>query len=497
VNQDAARTVNLSVPMALGILASLAAAATTFGCHDATTPATLTVTAVNPDSGPVVGGTTVTITGVSFIDVTHVTIGGTELADRIVVGTTQITGTTPAGPVFGTTDVVVTSSSQGSGRCSGCFSYEPLDIVAQPLAAGTYHTCALNRNGAAYCWGQNTAGQLGDGSTASSSTPVAVSSGLTFGVLAAGGLETVAIGHTCGLASHGAAYCWGSNGNLGSGSTAASSTPVAVSGGLSFSVLVAFEVQTCGLTSAGAAFCWGDPENDNSFASEPYAVAGGLRFSALAAGGTHDCGLSPGGTAYCWGYNESGQLGVGTTTGPSMCRNGACSPDPVPMVTGLRWASITAGGAHTCGLIPAGEAYCWGSNSYGQLGVGSLTGPETCHVRYDFPCSSVPVPVATTLRWASITGGVGRTCGLTTGGEAYCWGLNSDGQLGNGSTANSAVPVAVSGGLTFGALALGAFHTCGRTTTDEVYCWGANGSGQLGDGTTISTSMPVKVSLPP
>src|SRR5213076_1954999 len=97
-----------------------------------------------------------------------------------------------------------------------------------------------------------------------------------------------------------------------------------------------------------------------------------------------------GGAAYCWGYNESGQLGVGTSEGPHTCRYGSCSADPVPVVTGLRWVSITAGGAHTCGLTPGGEAYCWGSNAYGQLGIGTA-GPETCG---SYACSTLPVPVA-------------------------------------------------------------------------------------------------------
>ncbi len=479
----------------VAIVGSLAAPVTA-GCKDgASPPAAIRVTAVSPATGPIVGGTSITITGANFIDVTSVTIGGTELAGRTVIGTTQITGTTPGGAAFGLANVVVTSSSQRAGTCSGCFKYEPLGIVGQPLAAGTYHTCALTINGVTYCWGEGRSGQLGDGSTASSSTPVAVSGSLIFGVLAAGGRSTQVSAHSCGLTSDGAAYCWGGDGNLGAGPTTASSTPVAVTGGLSFSVLVSYGLQTCGLTSAGAAYCWGDPENDGGFASTPYAVwgTGNLRFTALAVGGAHGCGLATGGAAYCWGYNESGQLGVGTLAGPGTCRYGPCSGDPVPVVTGLRWVSITAGGAHTCGLTPDGEAYCWGSNAYGQLGIGT-TGPETCGSSpRAYSCSTLPVPVATTLRWASITGGTGRTCGLTQGGDAYCWGRNSDGQLGNGSTANSSIPVAVSGGLSFMAVAAGDNHTCGLTTSGAVYCWGYNGAGQLGDGSTTSSTIPVAV----
>src|SRR5437867_3865032 len=128
---------------ALKILLSVAAAAATLGCRDSTIPAMLTVTAVSPTSDLLGGGSSVTITGTSFTDVLSVTIGGSELVNRIVVSTTQITGTTPAASNPGSADVVVMSSSHGRGTCRGCFSYMSLGLQTQPLAAGDYHTCGL------------------------------------------------------------------------------------------------------------------------------------------------------------------------------------------------------------------------------------------------------------------------------------------------------------------------------------------------------------------
>jgi len=181
------------------------------------------------------------------------------------------------------------------------------------------HSCGLAA-GAAYCWGDNTFGQLGNGSTADSPVPVAVAGGLSFNALSAGGFPpcsgvpcpagAVGTSHTCGLTSNRAAYCWGA----GYGTA-----PVAVPGGLSFSALAAGRYHTCGLTSADAAYCWGadfDGQLGNgstSSSATPVAVVGGFRFSALVAD-DHTCGITTTGALYCWGDNEDGQLGNGTTT---------------------------------------------------------------------------------------------------------------------------------------------------------------------------------------
>src|SRR5207237_10790065 len=150
--------------------------------------------------------------------------------------------------------------------------------------------------GAAHGWGANVAGQLGDGSTNSSSVPVAVTGGLTFSAVAAGRF------HTCGVIATGAAYCWGDNGSsqLGDGTTTMRPTPVAVSGGLTFVALAGGNYHTCGLTASGASYCWGrNSENELgdggsgiSRRPSPTGVAGGLKFSAVSAGGFHPCALA-------------------------------------------------------------------------------------------------------------------------------------------------------------------------------------------------------------
>jgi alpha-tubulin suppressor-like RCC1 family protein len=188
------------------------------------------------------------------------------------------------------------------------------------------HTCALTEQGEAYCWGDNERGQLGNGSGGFGQedldphpVPAPVVGAPNFASLTAG------LGrHTCGFTDAGAAYCWGENpfGALGDGSEGDRASPGPVSGGLAFVQLVAggFLGHTCGLIAGGTAYCWGDNERgqvgDNSTADrlEPALVFGGLSFTTLDAGFRHTCGLATTGALYCWGSNGAGQLGTNSTT---------------------------------------------------------------------------------------------------------------------------------------------------------------------------------------
>ena len=352
------------------------------------------------------------------------------------------------------------------------------DVVAlSSVSAGLVHSCAKTTDGAVFCWGYNSDGELGNGSSAHQSTPVPVSGGLSFTSISAGG------NHSCGVTT-GAAYCWGDNfyGGLGNGSTTNSSTPELVSGGLIFAAVSAGgQYHSCGLTTGGAVYCWGygaqgQLGNDStSNKSTPVAVSGGRTFASVTAGAYHSCGVTTGGAAFCWGSNDSGQLGNGLT---------GSSSTPVPVSGGLTFAAVSAGYYHSCGVTTGGAAYCWGNNPGGELGNGSTAS------------DSSPVAVAGGLTFAAVSAAAYYTCGLTTVEAAYCWGRGYHGQLGNGSTANCSTPVAVSGGLTFAALSAGTFHSCAVTTGSAVYCWGFNTYGQLGNGTTSDSSTPVAVSGP-
>ncbi len=353
------------------------------------------------------------------------------------------------------------------------------------ISAGNSHSCGLSSTGQAYCWGEGTFGQLGNGAIISTTTPSPVSGGHTFSSISAGSR------HTCALTTAGAAYCWGDDfrGQLGNGAINSTTTPSPVSGGHTFSSISAAREHTCAVTTAGAAYCWGFDEfgqlGDDALTATgstsltPSLVSGGHTFSGISAGQSHTCGLNFVGKAYCWGRDSAGQLGDNALTA-----TGSTSTTPSPVDGGYSFSSISAGGTHSCGVTTAGTAYCWGNDFSGQLGNGALTGIFVA-----------PSAVDGGLTFSSIEAGADHNCALTTNGQAYCWGADADGQLGDASTTTGATaPSAVASGYTYSSLTAGGLHSCGVTTSGLVYCWGADASGQLGDGaTTTGTTAPSAV----
>ncbi len=334
--------------------------------------------------------------------------------------------------------------------------------------------CELARNGAAYCWGDNLHGQIGDGTTTSRRTPTLVSGGLSFSSVADGFAA-----HVCALTSAGQAWCWGDNafGQLGDGSTTDRSAPVQVSGGLTFTQLAVSQGASCGRVGSGAWYCWGSAGyglyGDGALGiirtSPTQLTTGALTFTSLALGGAHTCGIATTGAMYCWGLGSFGQLGTGTYANATTI---------TAVNDGRTYASVAAVYYHTCALTTAGAAYCWGYGNNGQLGNALST------------TSNTPVAVGGGLTFGSVAVGDFSSCGIVTAGQAYCWGANGSAQLGDGTTTARAAPVAVSGSRQFTALQLRAATSCGLTSYGGLFCWGDNSFGQIGDGTTATRTTP-------
>ena len=366
----------------------------------------------------------------------------------------------------------------------------PHGAFAQVSTGFFLNTCAVATDGTGYCWGfpaTGSADSAGDQVKLIHNIPTPVLGGLSFVAISGGAFATFPGGayHTCGLTADGAAYCWGANvnGELGNGDTTASTTPVAVAGGLTFKAVSAGVYHTCGLTTTGAIYCWGnnhDGELGNGTTSyvnsSPIRISGDSSFIAVGAGYEHSCGLTTSGAAYCWGYNAHGELGTGDST---------TSTVPVPVTGGVSFAALSVGYFHACGLTHDGAAYSWGGNFEGELGNGTTQQ------------STTPVAVSGGLTFASISAGQWATCGVTPGGAAYCWGFNGFGQLGNAAAsltlAPNRTPLPVSGGLAFATVSTGYYHTCGVTTQGAAYCWGDDSEGELGDGSTMVHPTPVPV----
>lgn len=358
------------------------------------------------------------------------------------------------------------------------------------VEVGEDHTCGVTERDLAFCWGLNLRGQLGDGSGADRARPTAVAGGLAFSALGAG------ISHTCGVSTIAAAYCWGRNseGQLGDGSRSERETPVSVN--FVAAAVTAGGLHSCALAPAGEPYCWGSGEQgqlgDGTSGvghgrDVPGPVAGGLTFVSLDAGGLHSCGITSDGTVYCWGFDGAGALG---SVADESCEDGlgnlfACSSLPVPVSSSLIFASVSAGVAHTCAVTTTGAAYCWGRNIDGQLGDGTTTSRTT------------PVAVSGELRFVAVSAGNSHSCGVTASGEAYCWGGNHRGQLGDGSVSGRTSPALVTGGLTFTSVSAGGAHTCGLTEGGAVYCWGTNADGALGVESVSDTCINVPCSLTP
>jgi len=291
--------------------------------------------------------------------------------------------------------------------------------------------------------------------------------------------------HTCALRSNGSVWCWGANnmGQLGDGTTTRRLSPRSLNS-LSSGVvaLAAGEVHTCALRTDGSLLCWGQniygqlgdgTTTDRHSPTAVGALTSGV--AAVAAGQYFTCAIKTNGSLWCWGLNSFGQLGDGTTQNRSV-------PTEISGV-GAGVTAMSGGGLHACALKSNGSVWCWGRNFHGQVGDNTTTD------------RLVPTAVSGLGSGvAQLSTGDEFACVVKTDGTVWCWGRGDASQLGQGSTADAHVPVAVSllgSGVT--GVATGTSHACALKTDGSVWCWGENEKGQLGDGTVDERPTPVAV----
>jgi alpha-tubulin suppressor-like RCC1 family protein len=280
------------------------------------------------------------------------------------------------------------------------------------LSAGGQTTCVTRSDGTARCWGRNDFGQVGDGTTTRRDVPADVA-GKDWATVSTSGAST------CGVKRDGTLWCWGLDnyGQLGIGH--------------------------------------GRPRH------RPHQVGTNTKWATVSTAWTHTCATRTNGTLWCWGQNLWGQLGIGTVDR----RHGR----PQRVGTASDWESVTTGGWHSCALDVAGQAFCWGHNSFGEVGDGTTT------------TRAAPVPVDTGATWLQLSTAWAQTCGITQTGRMLCWGFNRQGQLGDGTLTNHARPTTVIGGQTWTQVTTGDGSTCATADDERIWCWGDDRYGQLGD----------------
>ncbi len=293
--------------------------------------------------------------------------------------------------------------------------------------------------------------------------------------------------HTCVLATDETYHCFGRNqfnvlGLMGSmDRLTPEQAPIPLE---SFAQISSLTLHQCAITPTNKLYCWGANfagqlgiGSSTGSASSPTPIEASKDFDQVTAGGAHTCALeSLTQETYCWGSNDYGQLGL---------QDFDQETSPVQLPGNLLFSTLSAGGSHTCGIEQGTQKlYCWGRNNAGQLGIANM-----------FANVNTPTEVDNMRTYIAVSAGPDHTCAITTTGQTYCWGGNSDGQLGvDTGGADSVTHQLVPGNLDLVSVDAASLHTCGLTGTGAMYCWGANNNGQLGDGTTTSSAQPVAVS---
>jgi alpha-tubulin suppressor-like RCC1 family protein len=361
------------------------------------------------------------------------------------------------------------------------------------IAAGGLHTCAIRADSFVFCWGNNDAGQVGDNSLTTRFAPTQV---IQPGNFALTSMKSIVAGfaHTCALGERGSVRCWGDNsrGQLGTNDTTNRRVATNVSGTRNSRVtaLAAGHSHTCALRTRGELVCWGNNDDgqlgDNSRDQRlvPTVVAGtNTDVVGISAGLVHTCAVASTGRIRCWGFNGFQQLGDGTTDDRLIPTD--VMPDPFQR----NFIGVASGEIHTCGLTVFHIVVCWGDNSLGQLGQGTFTGPG----------NPVTVPIGSNIGAIAIGAGGQHTCALRVTGRISCWGRNTDGQLGlgtvNGPDQTQPVLIPPNGIPQALDLSLGSNHTCAVLIPGRVRCWGRNTDGQIGDG-TLSSARPSPIEVP-
>jgi alpha-tubulin suppressor-like RCC1 family protein len=365
---------------------------------------------------------------------------------------------------------------------TGHLGYDSVTVTVYSLTAGDWtkvsagagHTLALKSNGSLWAWGNNSYGQLGNGSHIDRGLPVQVMSESNCKAIAAG------YGFSVVLMQDGTLWAWGQNdnGQLGDGTLIDKTTPVQVVSDINWKTVAAGYGHVLAIKEDGTLWAWGKNTygqlGDSTLVDKnvPVQVGYGNTWTAVAAGYGHSLAVKGDGTLWAWGKNDDGQLGNGLNVDSST---------PEQVGSSDNWWIVAAGYSHSLALTKDGSLWAWGLNNYGQLGDGTVAG------------KNAPTRVAFGSTWIYLSAGVGHSIGIKQDGSLWAWGLNKYGQLGDGTLVDKSGPVQVEPGSTWSAVGAGYYHSSAIKTGGTLWTWGYNVNGQLGNGTLSDSATPLQV----
>ena len=378
--------------------------------------------------------------------------------------------------------------STGQVYCGACDSITNCTIkTGGALTAGFSHTCAINSSGVLKCWGYGGSGELGNGNATSSKVPISPT------LVGAPIFVGAGSSHTCAIVAGGKAFCWGYgfNGEIGDGLATEQDSPTAVANISNVLRIDGGGEHTCAIVNGGSVMCWGGnvygdvgdgtgTERDTPVSTSP---AIGTAVEINAGIGEHACAVLSTGGVQCWGEGDYGECGDNAMNFQNL------SPVDVKTssTTNLAGAThVVLGYTHSCAIVSNGDVYCWGDDTYGELGDGQTNAQSSVAIK------ATVVSGATALALGGDGFTYGHTCAIVAGGAVKCWGSNDFGQLGDGTTTSSTTAVTpISSGAI--AIAAGSAHTCAMKSDFSVWCWGYNFDGQLGIGSTTDSHVPAQV----
>jgi alpha-tubulin suppressor-like RCC1 family protein len=341
------------------------------------------------------------------------------------------------------------------------------------------HTCAIAANGGLWCWGPNSYGILGDGTTLQRSVPVQVGSDTNWAQVHAGSSST------CGLRDDQTLWCWGHNGfgEMGDGTTSTGRlSPGQVGSDANWAQASNAGVYNCSLRDDQTLWCWGRNDvgqlGDGTTTDRhlPAQLGTDADWTSVSSGYMNTvCAIRADQTLWCWDENSRGKVGDGTVE---------TRHAPVQVGSGADWAQVSVGGVATCGLRDDQTLWCWGEESYG------IVGGDTSERRRS------PMQIGSGDNWTQVAVGGRHACAIRADHTLWCWGSNTSGALANPSVADQHAPQQVGADTDWMQVSAGFNAACGVRADETVWCWGENAKGQVGNATTTNQYAPVEVLNP-